>query len=65
MSEKLLKLTLSKSLAGRPKTHQSTLRCLGLSRIRQAVTVVANPRILGQVAQIRHMIVVEECSNAS
>jgi len=57
---KQLKLTLVKSLNGRIKRHQDSVRGLGLRKINHSVVVNATPENLGMVNQVRYLLSVEE-----
>jgi large subunit ribosomal protein L30 len=55
-----LKVTLIKSVAGQLKSHQATVRGLGLRRIRDSVVLNATPEITGMVRSAGHMLKVEQ-----
>ncbi|AZK58816.1 50S ribosomal protein L30 [Candidatus Desulforudis audaxviator] len=55
-----LKITLVKSLIGRPETQRRTVRALGLTRMHQTVEQNDVPQIRGMVNRIRHLVKVEE-----
>ncbi|HHP50891.1 MAG TPA: 50S ribosomal protein L30 [Moorella mulderi] len=55
-----LKITLVKSLIGRPETERRTARSLGLRRLNQQVILPDNPAIRGQVKKLAHLIRWEE-----
>jgi len=57
---KQLKLTLVKSLNGRIKRHQDSVRGLGLRKINHSVVVNVTPENLGMVNQVRYLLSVEE-----
>ena len=54
-----LRLTLTRSLNGRLRKHQSCVRGLGLRRIHQSVTVPATPENLGMINKASYMLRVE------
>lgn len=56
---KTFNVTLIRSLIGCTKTQQETVRCLGLSRIRQTVKVNDNPAMRGQILKVQHLLDVE------
>ena len=61
MSEKkMMKVTLTRSVAGRLKQHQACVRGLGLLRIHQSVEVEDTPATRGMVNKVSYMIQVEE-----
>jgi large subunit ribosomal protein L30 len=57
---KTVKVTLVKSIAGQLKSHQATVRGLGLRRIRQTSVVVDTPEVRGMIYAARHLLKVEE-----
>lgn len=59
-TSKQVKVTLIKSLFGQIKSHQDTVRGLGLRRIRQSRVVIDTPEVRGMIVSARHMLQVEE-----
>lgn len=59
-SSKQVKVTLIKSIFGQIKSHQDTVRGLGLRRIRQSRVVTDTPEVRGMIVSARHMLQVEE-----
>jgi len=57
---KKIKITQVKSLIDRSRKQKDTAKALGLRRINHSVVKEASPQILGMVAKIQHLIVVEE-----
>jgi large subunit ribosomal protein L30 len=57
---KQLKVTLKKSKHGRIKSHRDCVSGLGLSKIRQTVTVVDTPQNRGMINKVSYMLAVEE-----
>jgi large subunit ribosomal protein L30 len=57
---KQLKITLVKSLIGRLKNHQQSVRGLGLRKINHSVVVLATPENLGMINAVRYLLLVEE-----
>lgn len=55
-----LKITLVRSLIGRPEKQRAVVRALGLSRINQAVVREDSPVIRGMVDKVRFLLRVEE-----
>ena len=55
-----LKVTLIKSLSGRLKNHQASVKGLGLRRIRHSVLVSDTPENRGMINTAYYMIKVEE-----
>ena len=60
MSEQKLKVTLVKSLNGRLKNHQASVKGLGLRKIRQSVVVDGTPENRGMINKAYYMLKVEE-----
>lgn len=60
-----LRLTLVKSLIGRLKKHQATVRCLGLRRIRSSVIIEPTPSLMGKVNQVAYLLKIEEVSSCT
>jgi len=60
-----LRITLVKSGNGYSPDQISTLKTLGLRRIRQSVVREDSPTLRGQVIKVRHLIMVEEVTNAA
>ncbi|GAC41091.1 50S ribosomal protein L30 [Paenibacillus popilliae] len=55
-----LQITLVRSLIGRPETHRTTVRTLGLRKINQTVVHEDNAAIRGMVDQVKHLVDVKE-----
>ncbi|MBN2169592.1 MAG: 50S ribosomal protein L30 [Actinobacteria bacterium] len=64
MSSKI-KVTLRRSLVGRPKDQRGTVRALGLHRIGHSVIKDDNPEMRGMVFKVKHLVEVEEISKES
>lgn len=58
-----VKVTLKKSLIGRPETQRRTVRALGLRKINSVVELPDNPAIRGQLHKVEHLIKVEEIAD--
>lgn len=56
----MLRITLIRSLIGRPEAQRKTVRALGLTRMHQSVEQNDTPQIRGMVNQVRHLLKVEE-----
>jgi large subunit ribosomal protein L30 len=54
-----VKVTLIKSMAGQLKSHQATVRGLGLRRIRDSALLVATPEVNGMLRSAHHLLKVE------
>ena len=60
MANKELKVTLTKSVIGRLKSHQACVRGLGLRRTHHTVTVTDTPENRGMINKVSYMLSVEE-----
>ncbi|CUN42316.1 MAG: 50S ribosomal protein L30 [Mitsuokella jalaludinii] len=58
-----VKVTLKRSLIGRPETQRRTVRALGLRKINSVVELPDNPAIRGQLHKVEHLIKVEEIAD--
>lgn len=59
MSNKTLKVTLTKSPIGRLKKHKACVAGLGLRRIGHSVEVEDTPSVRGMIDRISYMVQVE------
>jgi len=57
---KSFKVTLKKSTIGCTQTQQDTVRCLGLRRIGQVVSVNDTPAARGQIFKVQHLVEVKK-----
>ena len=57
-----IKVTQIRSVIDRPKDQKSTVRRLGLHRIRDSVIKEDRPEIRGMIAKVEHLVEVEELS---
>jgi large subunit ribosomal protein L30 len=55
-----LKVTQGRSVIGRPKDQNDTVRRLGLHRVRDSVVKEDRPEIRGMISKVRHLVDVEE-----
>ena len=55
-----VKVTLIKSIAGQLKSHQATVRGLGLRRIRDTAVVKTTPEVAGMLRSAHHLLKVEQ-----
>lgn len=55
-----LKITLVRSLIGRPETQRLTVRTLGLTKLNSEVIQTDNPQIRGMINKISHLVRVEK-----
>ncbi|KJS71394.1 MAG: 50S ribosomal protein L30 [Desulfotomaculum sp. BICA1-6] len=58
MSE--LKITLVRSLIGRPEPQRRTVRALGLTKTNSVVVQEDTPQIRGMINKVTHLLKVEE-----
>jgi large subunit ribosomal protein L30 len=57
---KKLKITLKRSVIGRPEKQRKIVRSLGLRRLNQSVVHKDDPTIRGMIHKIPHMLEVSE-----
>jgi len=62
MSQKL-KITLVRSMIGRPEKHRKVLRGMGLMKMNKTVELEDTPSIRGMVNKVVHLVKVEENTN--
>lgn len=55
-----LKITLVKSLIGRPETQRVTVRTMGLGKTNSFVVREDNPQNRGMINKVAHLVKVEE-----
>ena len=55
-----LKITLVKSPIGAIPKHRATVKALGLTKMHKTVVMPNNAAIQGMVAQVSHLVKVEE-----
>ena len=58
-----LKITLVKSLIGRPEVQRRTVKALGLKKLGSSVIQNDTPDIRGKVIKVSHLVQVEEIEN--
>jgi large subunit ribosomal protein L30 len=58
-----LKITLVKSMIGRPEKHKKILVAMGLTKIGKTVVLDDTPANLGMVNKVSHLIKAEENTN--
>ena len=59
MADKL-KITLVKSPIGAIPKHRATVKALGLTKMHKTVELPNNDAVKGMIAQVQHMVKVEE-----
>lgn len=57
---KQLKVTLTRSLIGRPEDQRATVRALGLSKMHSSKVKDDTPTIRGMIRKVEHLVTVEE-----
>jgi large subunit ribosomal protein L30 len=57
------KVTLVRSMIGRPEKHRRVLRGMGLTKLNRTVELKDTPSIRGMVNTVSHLIKVEEKSD--
>ncbi len=55
-----LKITLVRSLIGRPETQRRTVRALGLAKTNSSVIREDTPQVRGMIRKVSHLLKVEE-----
>lgn len=55
----VLKVTLVRSVIGRPPDQRTTVASLGLRRMHQTVEIDDTPSNRGMITKVRHLVVVE------
>lgn len=58
--EGMLKVTLVRSMIGRPEKHRQVLRGMGLTRINKTVELEDTPAIRGMIHKVSHLVKAEE-----
>lgn len=57
---KKIKVTLKRSLIGRPQDQKSTVLALGLKKIGSSVLHEQTPQICGMIKKVKHLVAFEE-----
>jgi len=60
MANKNLKVTLTRSVIGRLKSHKACVRGLGIRRMHHSVVVTDTPENRGMINKVSYMLSVEE-----
>jgi large subunit ribosomal protein L30 len=55
-----VKVTLVKSMIGRPEKHRKVLRGLGLTKINRTVELIDTPAVRGMINKVSHLVKAEE-----
>jgi len=56
----ILKITMIKSMIGRPEKHRKVLRSLGLTKLNQTIEHSNTPVIQGMISTVSHLVKSEE-----
>ena len=59
MADKL-KITLVKSMIGRPEKHRKVLKGMGLTKLNRTVELEDSPAIRGMINKVSHLVKFEE-----
>ncbi len=57
---KTLKVTLVKSMIGRPEKHRRVLRGMGLTKLNKTVELKDTPETRGMIKVVSHLVKAEE-----
>ena len=60
-----LRITLRKSIIGRPEKHRRVVRSLGLRKLNGKVTLKDTPYARGMIQKVSHLLEVEENADAT
>jgi large subunit ribosomal protein L30 len=55
-----VKVTLVRSMIGRPEQHRRVLRAMGLTRLNKTVELKDTPEIRGMINKVSHLVSTEE-----
>lgn len=55
-----LKITLVKSIIGRPEDQRATVKTLGLRKTNSSVVKEDSPIVMGMIKKVSHLVKVEE-----
>ena len=56
----MLRITLVKSMIGRPEKHRKVLKGMGLTKVNRTVELQNTPSIRGMIDKVSHLVVAEE-----
>ena len=56
----MLKITLVKSMIGRPEKHRKVLRAMGLTKLNKTVELQDTPPTRGMIRRVSHLVKAEE-----
>lgn len=55
-----VKITLVKSMIGRPEKHRKVLRGMGLTKVNKTVELTDTPAVRGMIHAVSHLVKTEE-----
>ncbi len=55
-----LRITLVRSMIGRPEKHRKVLKGMGLTKVNRTVELENTPAIRGMIDKVSHLVVAEE-----
>ena len=58
-----LKITLVKSMIGRPEKHRRVLRGMGLNKVNRSVELENTPAVQGMINTVSHLVQAEEIAD--
>ena len=58
-----LKVTLIKSMIGRPEKHRKVLRGMGLTKLNRTVLLKDIPPVRGMIEKVSHLVKAEEVTD--
>ena len=58
-----LKITLRRSIIGRPEKHRRVVQSLGLKKLNRTVILKDTPIVRGMVRKVAHLLEVEEITD--
>jgi large subunit ribosomal protein L30 len=58
-----LKITLVRSMIGRPEKHRKVLRGMGLRKLNRSVILEDSPSVRGMIHKVSHLVQAEESTD--
>ncbi len=58
-----LRITLKKSIVGRPEKHRRTVESLGLRKLNRSVVLRDTPNVRGMIRKVSHLLEVQESTD--
>jgi len=59
----MVKVTLVKSMIGRPEKHRKVVLGMGLTKVNRTVELEDTPSIRGMINKVSHLVIAEEKSD--